>query len=424
MILSKLNCLNAKRSILNLICTFFITYLCSAQFALRINAGGDAITSGGKAFQADNSFKGKSKSFSNDDVSSIEGTEEDNLYLSVRSSKKGKDFKYEIKVPNGSYTVKLHFVELWYIKGQENEEIAGALAGPDKRVFTVNMQGINIISDFDLYKEAGAAQTAIIKSFENVNVTSGELTLDFSAHTDDAVIAAIEILSLQGEEEQPQTPPSLVRINAGGSDIVFDDITFDADTKYFSSNSKTFSRTNISDIESTDRDGLDLSERSSTGDFDYAIPITNGKYIVQLHFAEIWFGATRDKDKKGTKGGKDGPNQRIFSVKMEGEEIISDYDINAEVGTKTAVIRKFPVKINDGVLNLNFSASVNEAKISAIEILPDDKGDKEWRGLANCPHPHVEGQKAEVNGKLYLMTGFDENINICLLYTSPSPRDA
>ena len=50
--------------------------------------------------------------------------------------------------------------------------------------------------------------------------------------------------------------------------------------------------------------------------------------------------------------------------------MLDDYDISAEVGALTAVVETFDVTVSDGFLDLDFEASVDRPKVSALEILP------------------------------------------------------
>lgn len=121
------------------------------------------------------------------------------------------------------------------------------------------------------------------------------------------------------------------------------------------------------DVEGTDEDALYLTQRSGSGPgrkrgFSYAIPVEeNGTYLVRLFFAEPYWGAP---------GGPDGEEgERVFSVTAEGETILDDLDVYAEVGSLTALVKQVEVQIEDGELNLRFSASAGEPIVAAIEIL-------------------------------------------------------
>ncbi len=212
----------------------------------------------------------------------------------------------------------------------------------------------------------------------------------------------------------PVELPVVTRINAGGNQVTFGDSVFTADN-YFTGNGKSYANNNIADIANTAQDELYRTERStnqSLQSFGYDIPLTNGEYVVKLHFAEIYFGATG--------GGSGGSNKRVFSATLEGVPIITNFDINAEVGPMAATVKTFTTQVGDQVLNLNFSASVNQPKVSAIEIYgegdiitdPTEPSACDWNSLANSSLSKVEAQSAKVNGKLYVLAGFMAGLKI------------
>ena len=107
-------------------------------------------------------------------------------------------------------------------------------------------------------------------------------------------------------------PVVLVAVNAGG-----DDYTSPLGTVYtddsFAEGGTPASRTG--DVAGTDEDTLYLTERY--GDFSYAVDVDNGAYIVKLKFAEIVFSSI---------------GNRVFDVYVEGNPVVEDLDIFAEVG--------------------------------------------------------------------------------------------
>ena len=120
-------------------------------------------------------------------------------------------------------------------------------------------------------------------------------------------------------------------------------------------------------VAGTDDTDLYLTQRSGAGPgkrrgFDYAIPVDgNGVYLVRLFFAEPYWGSP---------GGPDGGSGlRIFSVTAEGETMLEDLDVFAEVGALTALVKQGEVDVQDGELNLSFIASEGEPIVAAIEIL-------------------------------------------------------
>jgi len=91
------------------------------------------------------------------------------------------------------------------------------------------------------------------------------------------------------------------------------------------------------------------------GNFEYTIPVGVGSFEVQLHFAEIYW---------------EEPGERVFSVELEKEMVLVDYDITAEVGNNVPVVHAFTTTVMDGWMDIVFTTSVDFAKISGIIITP------------------------------------------------------
>ncbi|MEM9142942.1 MAG: malectin domain-containing carbohydrate-binding protein, partial [Bacteroidota bacterium] len=151
-----------------------------------------------------------------------------------------------------------------------------------------------------------------------------------------------------------------VRINAGGNQLntsygLFEDDQYDAGGNPF---------TAAMAIEGTSDDILYHSERYGQT-FRYEIPIlVSGEYDIRLHFAEIFWGVD---------GNSGGPGSRVFNVSIEGEEVLSNFDILAETNPATALIKEFDdVFISDGVANIEFTSVTGDAKVSGVEILSPD----------------------------------------------------
>lgn len=130
---------------------------------------------------------------------------------------------------------------------------------------------------------------------------------------------------------------------------------------------------NTLEIAGTNDDVLYRSERNGISGFEYQIPVPNGAYTVNLHFAEIYW---RVAVLQG------GAGSRVFNVALEGKNVLSNFDIYKKVGRTTALVESFVVEVTDGVLNINATSLVDRAKISAIEVLTYD-GDISISQIAN-----------------------------------------
>jgi hypothetical protein len=139
-------------------------------------------------------------------------------------------------------------------------------------------------------------------------------------------------------------------INSGGGIYTgADGTSYMADS--YASGGNTYSTTD--NISGTADDVLYRSERF--GNFSYNIPVDNGSYDVHLKFAEVYFTES---------------NKRVFDVRMEGNLVINDLDIYAQVGHDARYDETHAVDVTDGVLNIQLISVKNNAKICAIDIKP------------------------------------------------------
>ena len=107
----------------------------------------------------------------------IAGTKTPAIYRSERYSM--TSFSYP--VPNGKYTVKLHFCETFE-----------GITDKGQRVFSFNVQG-HEFKDFDVWAKAGGFLHAYVESVP-VEVTNGKLDIKFTSNVENPEINGIEIL--------------------------------------------------------------------------------------------------------------------------------------------------------------------------------------------------------------------------------------
>ncbi|TGE03760.1 malectin domain-containing carbohydrate-binding protein [Hymenobacter fodinae] len=183
----------------------------------------------------------------------------------------------------------------------------------------------------------------------------GDGTLDFATANSSSGTGGSASIRLN-----PATAPlrSRYRIKAGGAAVSTTRGTFGADQYYAPTPGNTFS--SPAAIAGTPDDALYQAERYGTnGVMRYAFPVVNGPYTVKLHFAELYW----------TRAG-----QRVFDVALENSPVLTAYDIFKKAGANAALVESFPVTVNDGILNLDFTAlnsgGLDNPQIAAIEVLP------------------------------------------------------
>jgi PKD repeat protein len=176
----------------------------------RINAGGPAVG----VFAADQYYSA-SNTFSS--ANSISGTSNPAIYQSQRWG--NGTFSYAFPVPNGQYTVVLHFAELVF-------------GGVGQRVYDVSLENAKVLTAYDIVKKVGS-NTATTETFP-VSVSDGTLNLLFSSlnagGVDNPQVSAIEVLSSStppanqpptanaGPDKTITLPTNSLTLNGSGAD--------------------------------------------------------------------------------------------------------------------------------------------------------------------------------------------------------------
>ena len=158
--------------------------------------------------------------------------------------------------------------------------------------------------------------------------------------TDDVVITV-----------NPAAAGSTIRINSGGSSYTDSSgQVWSADAYFTGGTAASYTAT----VSGTSDPTLYQSERFAKT-LTYNIPVANGTYDVTLAFSEMVFNAA---------------GQRVFNVTIEGQPVLQNFDIWALVGKNAALQRTFTTVVTDGTLNIVGKGTVNNAKVSAIQIAP------------------------------------------------------
>ncbi|CAL9016895.1 unnamed protein product [Prunus brigantina] len=92
------------------------------------------------------------------------------LYMDARRSPISLTY-YGFCLRNGNYSVNLHFAETEFTNNKSYKSLG-------RRIFDVDIQGIQRLKDFNIADEAGGVGKAVIKNF-NASVTSGTLEIRF-----------------------------------------------------------------------------------------------------------------------------------------------------------------------------------------------------------------------------------------------------
>lgn len=135
------------------------------------------------------------------------------------------------------------------------------------------------------------------------------------------------------------------RVNCGGQTISAGGVTYMADSDY-TLPSATYTNASLpASIYSTERFG---------SNFSYHFPVPNGTYSVQLLFEEIYFRAA---------------GKRVFNVSLNDNLVLTNLDLFHTKGFASPYTPTFPVTVTNGQIHVHFTSTVNNATISAIQII-------------------------------------------------------
>ena len=385
---------------------------------LRVNAGAGRLTDpAGNAWEADRNFSGGATYAVTRPVGGPAGL---NPYQSVRYG----NFTYRFPVANGNYRVLLRFAEIYHeragarlfsvtINGQPKLTsfdvfAAGGAYTPVDRPFDIAVTGgeiaLGFVSQIDYAlvnaieiqpltttpppppavavaltpatatvaaggtlqynaQVSNAANSAVTWSLSPAvgNITTGGLyqapavttstvvTVRATSVADPAKSATAQ-LTLTPPPVTPPSPTTFtpIRMNAGGARYVDTaGIPWLAESSV--SGGAVFETTAA--IANTTDPGLYRTVRY--GAFRYTVPVANGARTVRLRFAEIYFNQT---------------GRRVFSVRINGTQVLTGFDITAAGGAFAAVDREFPVEVTNGAVVIEFLPVVENPSVAAIEI--------------------------------------------------------
>lgn len=249
---------------------------------------------------------------------------------------------YRFNVPNGTYNVTLKFAEIYFHSANQ-------------RVFHVDINGARALSNFDIVAAAGGARRAVDRTIP-VTVSNGRIDVLMYAKVDAPQVNAIEIRQQAAAQEPPPPPPSApkiaIRVNAGAGAITDSSgNTWATDNGYL--NGQAF-HSGVS-VSNTDNPEIYRTLRWSPAQLDYRYAVANGTYTVRLKFAEVYHTST---------------NQRVFHVNINGQRVLSNFDIVAAAGgSRRAVDRAFTVNVTNGEIRINMAPTVDSPQVNAIEII-------------------------------------------------------
>lgn len=257
-----------------------------------------------------------------------------------------RDLTFKVPVPNGIYNLKTYHQENYF-------GIDGVTGGKDQRVFDIIVENETKYSKLDLFNLNG--NKAVVLSHNNIEVTDGFLNLTLDASENNAIISAFSIEAIGVSTPIPDLE-SAIYINVGGvDDAIHDGNVFVSDYA-----NKYYSGSRISVNEDASSSPMFQSIRFSE-DLIYRIPIDNGVYRVKTFHIESFFGV---RNEYGTSG------KRIFDIFIQNELVKNDLDLYSRSGNQGTELTFDDIIVKDGELKIELKASVNNALMAGIAIIP------------------------------------------------------
>jgi hypothetical protein len=254
------------------------------------------------------------------------------------------EFGYNFPMAPGVYELRLYF-------------IAPQRVGDEKiSTFNVAVNGNDVLRSFDITMSANGTGIAEEQVFRDIRpAEDGHVRLWFSNLAGSPLLNALELT--------PGIPGQLkpIRITAQPTSFVDHKGQHWRADDYFLNGFRSTERRKISGTEDPELFG---AERF--GHFSYAIPVDRrGRYTVVLHFAELYYGPRLP--------GGGGEGSRVFHVFCNGQTLLRDFDIYKEAGSLRVLSKSFKnvQPSAQGKINLVFEPVVNNATVSAIEILEE-----------------------------------------------------
>jgi len=154
---------------------------------VRIRAGWTSSwqDSGGQQWEADSYFLGGNALVRTTNPAQQSNSMAPDIYASERWG----HFSYAVPVPDGRYGVTLKFCEGHY--GRRNSGVGGV----GSRVFDVYCNGVALLRDFDIFKEAGGEGRPLDRTFSGIRPNAqGKILLSFVPTNGMACVNGIEVV--------------------------------------------------------------------------------------------------------------------------------------------------------------------------------------------------------------------------------------
>ena len=300
------------------------------------------------------------------------------FFSTLSAAPSALDFGEKVLQTNNSLTLNLSSLGKTYADGSKDPSItisSIAVAGENKSEFSAVMPLKTVLIPQE--------KTTLTVNFtpQSQGLKTADLLIYYNNSQSPLRVPIYGIAKASGT-----TVKANYRINSGAkTSLTLNGRTWAADTLYTVGDMKPYT-SKLTQIACTDDDALYFKEQHSDSakkPWSYVLPVTNGDYVVRLHFAEIFFGVPGS----GLTGGA---GSRVMSVALEGQLRIVNFDPTQEIGAPaTAFVKNLPVTVTDGKLNISFSSTSDRPMVCGVEVYS-------FSSAANKPVAEVENNLLKV----------------------------
>jgi mannose/cellobiose epimerase-like protein (N-acyl-D-glucosamine 2-epimerase family) len=161
---------------INATATVSVSSLPAAIYQVDCGSSSSSTPFSGDQFVTGGTYRSVSNSIS---TTGITDPAPQSVYRSERYG--NSTYTFPSLTPSTTYKVRLHFAELyWNANG--------------KRKFNVQINGTTVLSNYDIFADAGAQYKAVVREITAVANSTGNIVVSFTTVTDNASIEGIEIL--------------------------------------------------------------------------------------------------------------------------------------------------------------------------------------------------------------------------------------
>jgi beta-glucanase (GH16 family) len=268
--------------------------------------------------------------------------------------------------PGGSYNLRMHFAESTW-------------TAPGERQFDVLVNGILALSNFDIYATAGAQNTVVSQTINTIADQNGVISLQLAqGAADQPEIRALDVTPSTGGVAMgdPAGTSTYVAIDSGGpteglyGEFQADDNVGDLDLPQnpFTSGGATDSTlAPVSIVGILDPAPQAVYQTERYGAFGYTVTglIPSSIYSIRLHFAETTSNYTSAGD-------------RLFNVSVNGNQVLTNYDIFANAGSADQAVIPQVLGISNeyGMISIQMSpGAAYLPSLRGVELI--------WSGVAS-----------------------------------------